>query len=97
MLSPSRSREFLQHVVPGVIKPLRVLWNQVIGFMFAVFALIAAPRAVRSVREFDGDSQSIFEVVLTFAFILAMAAFAIQSFWRARKAARSTAPAGKSS
>lgn len=93
MLSISRGREFLHHVVPAVIKPLRVLWNQVIGFTFAVFALIAAPRGVRSVREFDGDAQSVFEVTLTFAFILAMAAFAVQSFWRARKVGRSSSPA----
>ncbi len=88
MFSLSRGREFLHYVLPGVIKPLRVLWNQVIGFAFFVFALIAVPRAMRSLREYDGDAQSLFEVVLTFIFILTMAAFAVQSFWRARKASK---------
>jgi hypothetical protein len=84
----ARSRQFMEHVLPAVIKPLRVLWNQIIGFAFAVFAVIAAPRAVKSVREFDGDAQSLFEVLLTAAFVLTMAAFAIQSFWRARKVSK---------
>ncbi len=84
----SRSRQFVQHVLPAVIRPLRVLWNQVIGFLFLVIALVAAPRAVRSVREFDGDAQSLFEVLLTAVFVLTMGFFAFQSFWRARKADR---------
>jgi hypothetical protein len=84
----ARGRQLMEHVLPAVIKPLRVLWNQVIGFAFAVFAIIAAPRAVRSVREFDGDAQSLFEVLLTAVFVLTMAVFAVQSFWRARKASK---------
>ena len=26
--------KFIGHVMPGVIRPLRVLWNEVIGFLF---------------------------------------------------------------
>lgn len=84
----TRGRQLLDHVLPAVIRPLRVLWNQVIGFVFLVLALWALPSAIRSVREFDGDAESFFRVLLTGLFILMMAAFAISSFLRARRASR---------
>ena len=30
-----KTKQFLSYVVPGVIKPLRVLWNEMIGFIEA--------------------------------------------------------------
>jgi hypothetical protein len=89
MFSVSRGRQFLQHVVPAVIRPLRVLWNQIIGFVFLVLALWATPRGVRNVREFNGDVESFFRVALSTLFIALMAGFGVYSFWRARKAAKS--------
>ncbi len=82
-------RQFLAHVLPAVARPLRILWNQVIGFLFLVLALMAAPRLVRALREFDGDLRSVFEVLLTAIFLLVMGGFAASSFWRAHKLSRS--------
>jgi hypothetical protein len=84
----TRGRQFLDHVLPAVIRPLRVLWNQVIGFVFLVLALWGVPSAIRSVREFDGDAESFFRVLLTGLFIVMMGGFAISSFRRAHKASR---------
>jgi hypothetical protein len=84
----SRSRQFLDHVVPAVIKPLRVLWNQVIGFVFLVFTVVGISPLVRGIREFDGDGQSLVHVGLSAVFIAVMAMFTVQSFWRAHKAGR---------
>jgi hypothetical protein len=28
---------FVEHVVPGVVRPLRVLWHEIIGFVFIVW------------------------------------------------------------
>lgn len=84
----SRSRQFLDHVVPAVIKPLRVLWNQIIGFVFLVFTVVGVSPLVKGIREFDGDSQSFFHVGLSAAFVGVMALFTVQSFLRARKAGR---------
>jgi len=81
-------RQFLTHVVPAVARPLRILWNQIIGFLFLVLALMAAPRLVRAVREFDGDLRSLFEVALSAIFLLVMGGFALSSFWRAHKLSR---------
>lgn len=88
MFTVARGRQFLHHVLPAIIRPLRVLWNQIIGFLFLVLAAWAVPRGVRSVREFDGNLESFFRLLLTSVFIVAMASFGIYSFWRARKAAK---------
>ena len=84
----ARVRQFLQHVLPGIIKPLRVLWNQVIGLLFVSFAVITIPSATRALREFDGDAESVFRVILTTLFGLLMVFFGIGSFLRARKISR---------
>ena len=88
MLLLTRGRQLLDHVLPAVLRPLRVLWNQVIGFVFLVLALWALPSAIRSVREFNGGAESFFRVLLTGLFILMMGGFAISSFRRAHKASR---------
>ena len=80
---------FLEHVLPGVIRPLHVLWNEVIGFVFLVLAVYPVPRTIRSVRQFDGEAGSLFWLVLAFTFIGTMAYFGITSFLRARKISRS--------
>ena len=82
-------RGFLQHVVPGVVRPLHVLWNQVIGFLFFVLAVWAIPSAVRNVRRFQGDGESLFRVILSVSFAILMSYFAISSFLKARKIGRS--------
>lgn len=89
MFSVARGRQFLQHVLPGVIRPLRVLWNQIIGFVFVVLAIWAAPGSYRIYREFNGDLETLFKLLLSASFVLLMGGFGLYSFWRARKASRS--------
>ena len=36
----AKAKKFIGHVVPGVIRPIHILWNQVIGFFFIVLALL---------------------------------------------------------
>jgi hypothetical protein len=78
-------RRFLQHVLPAVIRPLRIVWNQIVGFLFLVLAVSAVPRTVHSARELDGGPEALFRVFLGGIFITLMAAFGIYSFWRAHK------------
>ena len=82
-------RSFLGHVMPGVIRPLRILWNQVIGFFFFVLGVYAIPSTLRTIREFDGEVASVFWVMLSTSFVALMLGFAIASFWRARRISRS--------
>jgi hypothetical protein len=76
-------RKFLGYVLPGVIRPLHILWNQVIGFFFLVLALFPLPSAIRSFNE--GNMP---RFLLAAVFIVIMAMFGISSFWRARKISR---------
>ncbi len=82
-------RTFLSHVVPQLIRPLRVLWNEVIGFVFLVLALLAAPSLYRGIRNFQGDADSLFRIVFAAIFSLVMLGFGIGSFLRARRISRS--------
>ena len=82
-------QKFLGHVMPQVIKPLHVLWNEIIGFVFLVLAAWTVPSAIRTVRQFEGDPGSLFRVVLSFSFAGLMAYFGIASFLRARRISRS--------
>ncbi|MBX9600724.1 MAG: hypothetical protein K2X35_06965 [Bryobacteraceae bacterium] len=81
---------FVRHVVPGVIRPLRVLWNEVIGFFFIVLAVWFGASAIRTAREInDTDPGSLFRALISGGFTLVLAAFGAASFWKARKINRS--------
>ena len=80
---------FLGHVLPGIVKPMHALWNEVIGFVFIVLAMVFAASAWRSVRAIDGNSESVIKAVAAVSFTLLMAYFGISSFLRARKISRS--------
>jgi len=80
---------FLGHVLPGIVRPLHALWNEVIGFIFIILAMMFAASAWRSVRAIDGNSESIVKAVAAVSFTLLMAYFGISSFLKARKISRS--------
>jgi ABC-type arginine transport system permease subunit len=82
-------QRFIGHVVPGVIRPLRALWNQLIGFLFLVLAAGATPSAVRNVRQFNGDFESLMRAAIAVVFMVAMLYFGITSLLRARRITRS--------
>ena len=82
-------KKFFTHVMPGVLKPLRVVWNQVIGFMFIVFAIFSLRHVYKSLSEFDGGGNSVFRLAISGIFGLIMGIYGISSFWRARKISRS--------
>jgi hypothetical protein len=81
--------EFVRHVVPRVIKPLRSLWNEVIGFLFLSLAFIGATSGYRIYRHFDGSPETFFRLILVACFVLIMSYYGISSFLRARKISRS--------
>jgi hypothetical protein len=85
----SKAGRFLEHVVPGVVRPLRVLWNEIIGFVFLCLAAWAVPSAIRNIRSLQTEQGSMGRVALSFGFLGLMAYFGISSFLRARKISRS--------
>lgn len=80
---------FVSHVVPGVLRPMRVLWNEIIGFVFIVLAIMGVPSLVRALRDMDTPQASPGRLILSLLFVLAMAYFGITSFLRARRISRS--------
>jgi hypothetical protein len=81
----SAAGKFVKTVVPGVIRPLRVLWNEMIGFVFLVFSVLAGGSAFRAWRQFDGSSDAVMRLALAGFFAFVMAYFGVSSFFRARK------------
>lgn len=78
-------KKLFEHVFPRIARPLHILWNQIIGFFFLVLAAVPIPSAVRSYHDPNGFPRLVMSVV----FITIMGGFAISSFLRARKIARS--------
>ena len=77
------AHRFAQHVVPEVVRPARVIWNQAIGGVFLLFAVFFGGYAINYYR-----SQN--NVGLGFSVFLGavMAFFSIASFLQARKIGR---------
>jgi hypothetical protein len=78
----SIAKKFLGHVIPEVIRPIHILWNQVIGFVFIVLAVVFGFRIVR------GKEPLSLQIVGSL-FVLLIAWFWISSFWKARKISKS--------
>jgi len=88
------ARQFVKHVVPAVVKPTRILWNELIGFIFMLFAVIFAFKTGRLALDYahgpaaEAGSQLVRIVIAGFC-TLVMLWFALGSFLRARKISRS--------
>ncbi len=78
----SMAKKFLGHVIPGVIRPIHILWNQVIGFIFIVLAIVFGFRVVRGKEPFGLQ-------LVGSLFVLLMVWFGVSSFWKARKISKS--------
>jgi len=78
--------KFVRHVLPGIVRPMRVLWNQLIGFLFLV---LAGFMALATWRHLDDPDQNPLMMAAGFAFAAFLAFFGITSFLRARKVSRS--------
>ncbi len=77
---------FVSHVVPGVIRPMRVLWHEIFGFIFLVLATIMGFGMFRSL----GTQQATpGRVVIAAVLVLTFLYFGVTSFLKARKIGRS--------
>ena len=81
--------EFLKHVVPQLVRPIRSLWHEVIGFLFLVLAVWFGSAAVRSYMHVGEQDDAILRLVMAGFLTIVMGWFGITSFLRARKISRS--------
>ena len=77
------------HVLPGVVRPLHILWNEIVGFVFISLALLTLPSLWRVYKNFDGNAESLVRMGITVGFALIMLLFGVGSFRRAKKISRS--------
>ena len=85
----SKMGKFIEHVVPGVVRPMRVLWHEVIGFIFIVLAVVFGSSAIRNYHLLQSEEVSLLKLAVSFFLPALMAYFGITSFLRARKISRS--------
>jgi len=83
----NHARRFAQHVVPEVVRPARVIWNQAIGALFILLAVPAILKTVQLFRSFQTDPKSGFGLGLSLIFVVVMLFFGIGSFMKARRIA----------
>lgn len=86
---PGLVKQFLGHVMPGIVKPMHALWNEIIGFFFIVLAVGFGASAFRSFRTASHDSESLVKLLISVGFALWMAYFGVSSFLKARRISRS--------
>jgi hypothetical protein len=77
----SHARRFAQHVVPEVVRPARVIWNQAIGGIFLLFAVSFLWYAITQSHNPAGMMMGIF-----LGFVMGF--FCITSFLKARRISR---------
>ncbi len=95
-MAVGQGKAFIQHVVPAIAKPVRTLWNEVIGFVFLCFAVIFGFRtghyAVDYFRPVAGDpdvAANLWRMMIAGFCTLLTGWFALTSFLRARRISRS--------
>ncbi len=81
-------REFKNHIVPAVIRPLRVVWNQSIAFLFFTIAFLGAVMVYREYQK-RTELDALLALLLGGFFVTMMAGYGVHSLLRARKASRS--------
>jgi hypothetical protein len=82
-------KQFVRHVLPAVLKPARVLWNELIGFIFLAFGVMVS---FSTWRNYDEGGQAAGNPLVLLAgggFAAMLLYFGWSSFRRAKKIARS--------
>jgi hypothetical protein len=79
-----QSGKFIKHVVPAAVKPLHVLWHQVLGFLFLSLAAYGAWKVWRNE---ENIAPPLFAIAIVF--VIVMGAYGISSFLKAQRISRS--------
>jgi len=82
-------KQFVTHIVPAVIKPIRVLWNEVIGFIFLSFGVLVSFSTWRNFKEGGQAAGNPVPLLMGGGFALMLLWFGWSSFRRAKKISRS--------
>ena len=85
-------KKFFEIVMPGVIKPLHALWNEIIGFLFlaiAVFMIRPTWKAYQKLQTDADPGAANVGLVGGAGLLLVGLIFGIHGFWKARRISKS--------
>jgi hypothetical protein len=83
-------KAFIASFLPGVIKPLHALWNELLAFIFLTMAVaVGFGPLQRGYRELNGDPINVVKFLSAMFLTALMLGFGLYSFRRARKISRS--------
>ncbi len=83
-------RAFIASFLPGVIKPLHALWNELMAFIFLTLAAAVGFGPLRrGYKELDGDPVNLIKFLSAVFLTMLMLGLALYSYQRARKISRS--------
>lgn len=82
-------KKFVQAFLPGIVKPLHSLWNELLGFLFLVLAVMLIRPVWRNYQELGDDAGQFIKFALSAIFMFTMLGFGLHAFWKARRISRS--------
>jgi dolichyl-phosphate-mannose--protein O-mannosyl transferase len=82
-------KKFIQAFLPGIVKPLHSLWNEILGFLFIAIAVLMIRALWRGYNEIDLSFAHMIKFVLGVFFFVVMLGFGLHAFWRARRISKS--------
>jgi hypothetical protein len=85
----SLTKKLYNSVMPGILKPLRTLWNEMMAFAFMAGAVLFGSAAYREHLKVEQDRSSVWLVLLPGFACVVFIIFGLQSFFKARKISKS--------
>lgn len=83
-------KAFIASFMPGVIKPLHALWNELLAFLFLTLAAAVGFGPLRrGYKELDGDPVNLIKFLSAVFLTTLMLGLGLYSYRRARKISRS--------
>lgn len=82
-------KKFVQAFLPGIVKPLHSLWNELLGFTFLALAVMLIRPVWKNYQEMSADAGQFIKFLLSAIFFVTMLGFGLHAFWKARRISRS--------
>jgi hypothetical protein len=79
------ARKFATHVVPEVVRPARIIWNQAIGGIFVLFSLLFFGYAAKYLRDWNTAASNPLALAFSAFLGIVMLFFGIGSFRTAKR------------
>jgi uncharacterized membrane protein len=75
--------------LPAILKPFRVLWNQMFSFVFFVLGIVAIPALVNAWHSLKPDGSGISRVLMIGFYVALMCGYGLSSMLKARRLEKS--------